>query len=192
VDQLAWQGRWLEVVLRDGWEFVRRRNATGVVGVVAATPDREILLVRQYRVPVATETIELPAGLVGDGGAPEDPLVAAGRELEEETGWRAGRLRILCHAPSSAGLTSETLLLVMAEDLVQVGPGGGIPGEESIRVERIPFERVAEWLGERIAEGAVVDAKIWAALWFLGVPRAGSVGLTADERGGKMPAGRLP
>jgi ADP-ribose pyrophosphatase len=189
VDQLAWQGRWLEVVLRDGWEFVRRRNATGVVGVVAATPDREILLVRQFRVPVATETIELPAGLVGDGGVPEDPLVAAGRELEEETGWRAGRLRLLCQAPSSAGLTSETLLLVMAEDLVQVGPGGGIPGEESIRVERVPFDRVAAWLGERIGEGAVVDAKIWAALWFLGVPRDGGMELTVGGRGATISEG---
>ena len=176
MDQLAWQGRWLEIVLRDGWEFVRRRGATGVVGIVAATPDREILLVRQHRIPVATETIELPAGLVGDGGVPEDPLTAAGRELEEETGWRAGKLRVLCKAPSSAGLTSETLLLVLAEDLVQVGPGGGIPGEESIRVERIPLVGAGAWLEERIAQGAVVDAKIWAALWFLGAPSPGTAG----------------
>ncbi|HNY30070.1 MAG TPA: NUDIX hydrolase [Fibrobacteria bacterium] len=171
MDTVAWQGRWLEVVNRDGWEFVRRRRATGVVGVIAATPQGELLLVRQHRRPVGVETIELPAGLVGDEGAEEDPLVAAGRELEEETGWKAGKLTFLCRAPSSAGLTSETLQLVLAEDLVRTGDGGGIPGEENIRVEAIPLTQAASWLSERIAQGSLVDAKIWAALWFLGVPR---------------------
>lgn len=171
MDTVAWQGRWLEVVNRDGWEFVRRRRATGVVGVIAATPTGELLLVRQHRRPVGVETIELPAGLVGDEGEAEDPLVAAGRELEEETGWKAGKLTFLCHAPSSAGLTSETLQLVLAEDLVRTGDGGGIPGEESIQVVSIPLSEVAQWLAERIAAGSLVDAKIWAALWFLGVPR---------------------
>lgn len=160
----------MEVVERDGWEFVRRRGASGVVGIVATTPDREILLVRQYRIPVGMETIELPAGLVGDNDAGEDPLVAAGRELEEETGWRPGRVRTLCQAPSSAGLTSETLLLVLAEDLVRVGLGGGIAGEESIQVDAVPLDEVGAWLMERIGRGALVDAKIWAALWFLGAP----------------------
>jgi ADP-ribose pyrophosphatase len=160
----------LEVVDRDGWEFVRRRGSCGVVGIGAATPARRILLVRQHRIPVGMETIELPAGLVGDGDAGEDPLTAARRELEEETGWRAGIVRTLCRAPSSAGLTSETLLLVLAEDLVQVGSGGGVPGEESIQVEAIALEDAGAWLVERIAQGALVDAKIWAALWFLGAP----------------------
>ena len=168
MDRIAWQGRWLEIVDRDGWEFVRRVGANGVVGIVAATPDGEILLVRQPRRPVGCETIELPAGLVDPG---EEPLEAAARELEEETGWRPGRLKILCKAPSSAGLTSETLLLVLAEDLHRVGEGGGIPGEESIRVEAIPLDRASAWLEERILEGALVDAKIWAALWFLGAPK---------------------
>jgi len=129
-----------------------------------------MVLVRQHRRPVGCETIELPAGLVDPG---EEPLHAAARELEEETGWRPGRTRVICRAPSSAGLTSETLLLVLAEDLVRVGAGGGIPGEESIRVEEIPLDEAPGWLHERISEGALVDAKIWAALWFLSGPRTG-------------------
>ena len=164
MDRVAWQGRWLEVVDRDGWEFVRRRGTSGVVGVVAATPEGKLLLVRQPRRPVGCDTIELPAGLVDPG---EEPLQAAARELLEETGWKAGRLSVICRAPSSAGLTSETLLLVLAQDLERVGEGGGIPGEESIQVVEVPLEEAHAWLESRIAEGSLVDAKIWAALWFL-------------------------
>jgi ADP-ribose pyrophosphatase len=167
MDEVVWQGNWLEMVRRDRWEFVRRRKATGVVAIMAATPQGELLLVRQHRVPVGVDVIELPAGLVGDHGEPEDPLLAAARELEEETGWRPGRMERVCHASSSAGLTSETLHLVLAHDLVQVGEGGGVPGEESIRVEKVPLDQVHPWLMARQAEGVLVDAKIWAALWFL-------------------------
>ena len=56
----------------------------GGVCVAALTPERELLMVRQYRYPFATETLELPAGKLDarDG----DPLEAAKRELKEETG----------------------------------------------------------------------------------------------------------
>lgn len=166
MEEVVWQGRWLEMVRKDLWEFVRRRKASGVVAIMAATPDRELLLVRQYRVPLGAEAIELPAGLVGDQGE-EDVLVAANRELEEETGWRAGKLSLVCTTPSSAGLTCETVQLVLATDLVRVGDGGGIAGEESIRVETVPLDGVHAWLMDRQSEGTLVDAKIWAALWLL-------------------------
>jgi ADP-ribose pyrophosphatase len=166
VEEVVWQGRWLEMVRKDQWEFVRRRKATGVVAVMAATPAGELLLVRQFRVPMGADAIELPAGLVGDNGE-EDPLVAANRELEEETGWRAGKLSFVCTTPSSAGLTCETVQLVLATELVHVGAGGGIAGEESIKVETIPLGEVHGWLLRQQAEGTLVDAKIWAALWLL-------------------------
>jgi ADP-ribose pyrophosphatase len=166
VEEVVWQGTWLEMVRKDQWEFVRRRKASGVVAVMAATPAGELLLVRQFRVPIGRDAIELPAGLVGDQGE-EDSLVAANRELEEETGWRAGRMERVCTTPSSAGLTCETVQLVLATDLVKVGDGGGIAGEESIQVETVPLPEVHAWLMARQAEGTLIDAKIWAALWFL-------------------------
>lgn len=166
MESIVWQGRWLEMVEQDKWEFVRRRNASGVVAIMAATPDGELLLVRQFRKPIGNDAIELPAGLVGDHGE-EDALMAANRELEEETGWRAGRITWICRTPSSAGMTSETVQIVLAEDLVKVGEGGGIAGEESIKVETIPLGQVHGWLMDRQSEGTLIDAKIWAALWFL-------------------------
>jgi ADP-ribose pyrophosphatase len=159
--------RHLELV-RDGrWEYVRRHTASAVVGIVALTPADELLLVEQFRIPVGGPVIELPAGLVGDEDAGEDLLAAANRELEEETGWRAKHLRILNRGPSSAGLTSEVVTLVRAEQLTRVGAGGGVPGE-GITVHAVPRREVDAWLAVRAASGQLIDHKVQAGLWWLG------------------------
>jgi ADP-ribose pyrophosphatase len=166
-------GRFLELVENDGWEYVRRRNVPAVVGIVALTPRRELLLVEQPRLPVGASVIELPAGLVGDEQADEDPLVAAGRELEEETGWRAAKLRILARGPSSAGLTSEVVTLVHAEQLARVGAGGGVAGEQ-ITVHAVMLAEVPAWLASRAAAGVLIDHKVHAGLWWLAQERPGA------------------
>lgn len=163
-------GRFLELVALGGWEFVRRRQASAVVGIVAVTPARELLLVEQARVPLGARVIELPAGLVGDERADEDLLDAANRELEEETGWRATRLRVLARGPSSAGLTSEVTTLVRADGLTRAGAGGGVAGED-ITVHAVPLTQAPAWLAARAADGMLVDHKVHAALWWLAQER---------------------
>lgn len=160
-----YRGRYLTLEQRDGWEFVQRKHP--VVVLIAWTPDRELLLVEQYRIPIQRRTIELPAGLVGDqaDAAEEDHLVAAARELIEETGWKAGRLTELMSCPTSAGLSSEEVRFVHAEDLEQVGPGGGDDSEE-IRVHRIPAVAIDGWLRDRYRAGAAIDPKIYTALYW--------------------------
>lgn len=159
--------RFLELVHHDGWDFVRRRNASAVVAIIAVTPAGELLLVEQPRIPVGGAVIELPAGLVGDEDASEDLAAAAGRELEEETGWRPARCRVLGRGPSSAGLTSEVTTLVRAEGLERTGAGGGVAGER-ITVHAIPLAEVPAWLAARAAAGVLIDHKIHAALWWVG------------------------
>lgn len=159
-------GRHLELV-RDGrWEFVRRRTASAVVAIVAVTPADELLLVEQYRVPVGSSVIELPAGLVGDDDVGEDLLVAANRELDEETGWSAATLRVLIRCPSSAGLSSEVVTMVRATDLSRTGAGGGVPGE-GITVHAVPLRDVPAWLAARAQAGQLIDFKIHAGMWWL-------------------------
>lgn len=162
------EGRFLRLVERDGWELVERRNVKEVAGIIAMTDEGEAVFVEQYRPPLQSLTIEWPAGLVGDAEhlTQESIEEGANRELEEETGYRARHLEVLTRIPSSAGLTNETVLLLMAEDLEKVSEGGGTD-DEDIRVHHVPLNRVQPWLREREAEGKLIDPKIWGGLYFL-------------------------
>ena len=162
-----YHGRYLSLLERDGWEYVTRSNASGVAVLVAVTDAGEILLVEQYRKPMARRVIELPAGLAGDQFDPDEPLLqAAGRELEEETGYVADRLETLMACPSSAGMTDEVVTFVLATGLRRVGPGGG-DASEDIDVLPVPLAEVDDWLARRLTAGAALDPKIYAALYWL-------------------------
>jgi ADP-ribose pyrophosphatase len=155
------------LVKRGRWEFVQRRNVTGIVGIVAVTDEGKLLLVEQYRVPVGRRVIEIPAGLAGDiaGSENEELIEAARRELEEETGYRAAQIGVLATGTSSAGLCSEVITVVRATGLTRVGPGGG-DASESIVVHEVPLPDVPRWLDAKVREGLMVDLKVYSALHF--------------------------
>jgi len=159
-DEVMWQGRFITARKRGRWEYVSRARGIRAAVILAiesgADGEDHVLLVEQYRVPLGRRCIELPAGLIGDdeGKSGEDATEAAARELEEETGYRAGRIDVLGEFWSSPGMVSESFTLLRAHDLVRVGPGGGTDGEDIV-VHRVPLaalaDRVAAWRGEGLA-----------------------------------------
>lgn len=167
-DGILGEGRFLTLRRRKSWEFVERPKVADVAVLVATTPDGKAVFVEQYREPVASRTIEWPAGLVGDEEAHdgEELLAAANRELEEETGFRAGELEILQKSPSSAGLTSEIITFIRAAKLEKVGEGGGVEGE-NIKVHLPPLAEADAWLDARVKEGFLIDPKVYVGLYFL-------------------------
>ena len=171
------QGRWLSLRRRGRWEFAERNNPGGAVIIVAVTPQDRVLFVEQYRVSILKNTIEMPAGLVGDlADQPEESvLTAAARELEEETGYRCGRVEFIHEGPSSSGMSTEMIAFVRAWDLVRVGPGGG-DETENIVVHEVPRHEAGAWLFARAAEGYSIDPKLFAGLWFLEHARGPSGG----------------
>lgn len=165
--EILYAGRYLDLAYRDGWEYAVRRHRAVVI--VAWTPADELLLVEQFRVPVGSRTIELPAGLVGDqpGQEIESLVDAACRELEEETGWRAGSMHQGMSCPTSPGLTDERVVFMHAEQLEPIGDGGGDASEDII-VHRIVRADIGDWLDRRYREGLAIDPKIYAALYLSG------------------------
>lgn len=167
-DHILHDGEFLRLKRRDHWEYVERSNAPrGAVILVAVTDADELLLVEQPRAPVRASVIELPAGLVGDiaGEEDEDLSVAAARELEEETGYRAQSLELLTAGPPSAGLANELMWFYRARGLTKVGAGGGDESEQ-ITPHAVPLSGIEDWLQARRAEGLLIDPKIYAGLYF--------------------------
>jgi ADP-ribose pyrophosphatase len=136
--------------------------------LVPVTDAGELVLVEQYRIPVKSRVLELPAGLVGDSGKfEEDFKTAARRELLEETGYKATVLEELLTSPSTPGMADEIITIFFASGLERVGPGGG-DGNEDITVHHVPLENAVEWLDARRAESIMLDPKIYAGLFWAG------------------------
>ena len=158
------RGKWLELVREGRWEFVRRTNVSGVVAMIPITDKNEVVLVEQFRTALKRPCIEIPAGLVGDEKAGEDPLAAAKRELEEETGFEGSSWTYLFEGAASGGLTTETIRFYLVRGLERVGPGGGDDSED-IKVHVVPLAGLHEWLQSKAREGFAVDAKVYIAPW---------------------------
>lgn len=164
--ETRWQGRFITVKQQGTWEYVSRArgiHAAVIVAIDDADDGRHVLLVEQYRVPLGRRCLELPAGLVGDDVAGEAPEIAAARELEEETGYRAAQWQVAGEFYSSPGMVSESFTLLLARDLTRVGPGGGVAGEDIV-VHRVAMDRLGDFVAARRADGCGIDVRVAALL----------------------------
>ncbi len=145
-----------EVCLPDGTTALREcvRHSGGAA--VLYVKDGKVLLVKQFRYLYGKEIYEIPAGKVENG---EEPEVAAKRELEEETGYRAGELVRALQIFPSPGYTDEIIYIFFAENCVFAGqkPDEG----EFLNCEFLPLEEVVKM----VEEGQICDAKTVAAIY---------------------------
>ncbi|NMN06858.1 MULTISPECIES: NUDIX hydrolase [unclassified Novosphingobium] len=164
-EETPWEGRFIAAKTRGRWEYVSRARNIRAAVILAMTEARDVILVEQFRVPLGRPCLELPAGLIGDDDSSqdEDASLAASRELEEETGYRAARMEALGEFWSSPGMVSESFTLFRAHGLTRVSAGGGVEGE-GITVHHAPLDDIAGYVAARRAEGMAIDVKILTLL----------------------------
>ncbi|MFT3788748.1 MAG: NUDIX hydrolase [Tepidisphaeraceae bacterium] len=127
----------------------------GSVVILPLLSETEILLIRNYRYAVRKYLLELPAGTLEKG---EDPTNCAGRELQEETGYLAGRIKSLGHFYASPGITSEKMYAFAAYDLQKTVQNL----DEGEEIEVVPT-KIDDALA-MIRTGEIEDGKTIAAL----------------------------
>jgi ADP-ribose pyrophosphatase len=143
----------------------------GGVCVVAIDDQDRLLLVRQWRHAAGRALLEIPAGTLDrdEDGSIEAHAGAAARELEEETGSRAGSWRYLGAFWTAPGFTSELMHLYLATNLVPVHAGGLTPDEdERLELHPMPFDEAVAM----IERGELPDAKTIAGVLLVARLRA--------------------
>ena len=140
--------------------------------LVAIDPDDNVLFVRQWRTAADRAMLEIPAGTldrVDPASTIEDPELAAPRELEEETGYRAGSWRKLAMFWTAPGFASELMHLYLATDLWPAhGDRLGPDEDERLELTRLPFARALA----AVDRGEICDAKSIVGLFWVDRLRA--------------------
>jgi ADP-ribose pyrophosphatase len=122
----------------------------GAVAILPMVDDSHVCLIRNYRVAVGKTLVELPAGTLEPD---EEPQVTAGRELIEETGYRAARLEKLREFTVSPGILNERMYLYLATELTS--------GEMALEAGEQIETRVTPWeeAMQMVWDGRIEDAK---------------------------------
>ncbi len=136
------------------WDYVAHRK--GAACVLPVLPNGHVLMVRQNRPAIERVTLEIPAGAKDTKDEPSETCAA--RELEEETGYRAGSMSLLCKVATTVAFCNEQLDVYLATDL--------IPTEQHL--DDNEFLSVEEWdiheLIQMIYDYKIQDSKTSVAL----------------------------
>lgn len=157
-----------EIETPDGLKVERDLiNHGNAVTILAMTDDDQVVLGSEYRVGRNAETIGLPAGLINEG---EDPLMAAKRELQEETGYVAHDPQVMTAISSSEGFTNETVSLILTHIDPSEHAAKHFDHDEYVNTQLVPLTKVIAL----IKDGKIRSAQgICALTWYLNFIRPG-------------------
>lgn len=136
-------------------QHIRHPGAACVVALRQTPTGPAVVMVRVYRAAVEDYVLELPAGTLEPG---EEPEACAGRELIEETGYRAATLMPVGRFYTSPGLSDEVMWAFVASGLVQVGQQ--LEEDELLDVEQVPLRTALD----KARSGGLLDGKSILAL----------------------------
>lgn len=170
-DRLVWKGKYNRIYrcdfigmdgLRGAWERIQRNTFGPIAVIIPVTKNGEVIFIKHFRIPRRGYVLESPAGLMDRRG--ESAITLARRELLEETGYRAGKIKYMGSGANNGGLQNEDYAFFVATDCVKVGEPAH-EGAEDIEVILVPLARVEKFLAARRAYA--VAAPLYGVPYFL-------------------------
>ena len=144
-----------DAVLPDGKPCKREIVEHPGGAAILCVQDGKVILVRQYRYAYGEELLEIPAGKLNRG---EDPLAAAVREFEEETGLKAEKMTLLFTLYPSPGYCDEKIYIYEADEIT--AGAQHLDEDEFLSVVRLPVDEAIDM----VKRGEIRDSKTIAAL----------------------------
>ena len=142
------------------------------VNVIAVTPDRQLVMVEQYRHGSNTVELEIPGGMMDAGET--DPVATAVRELREETGYAGGNARLLGKIHSNPAILSNVTYTVLIENC-RLQHGVEFDSGEDLITRLVPVAEIPKLVAdEKIGHSLVVVALYFFDLWQRGIKKIGA------------------
>ncbi|MEI3596775.1 MULTISPECIES: NUDIX hydrolase [unclassified Oceanobacillus] len=150
-----------DVVLPDGEKAKREIvKHPGAVAIIPITKDKKIVFVKQYRKPLEKTLVEIPAGKLDDN---EQPLAAAIRELEEETGYTTKELNFVTSFYTSPGFADELIYIYITDTLEKLETPVQGDDDEFIEIIELTLDEAKQY----VEEEKIHDAKTNYAILYL-------------------------
>lgn len=160
-ENITWQGRNGKV---GQWETMERRHdgAEAVLIIPWIVETQQLIIIKQYRPPAKGYVYELPAGLIDAG---EDVVVAAKRELREETGYSGEVIGIIDPAFNTPGMSGEAVYSAYMEVTAGQSPEVDLQDSEDISVCLLSRDKIESFMQDEIANKSLFDSKLLMYLY---------------------------